>query len=167
MKSPGKTIRWSKALLLGCALGLLFVFINLSVLNLMRSINLIGRNGVTLFQLSDEPVKRELTQVIGAQLAAFRKGDFAGAYDFAAEPFKARISPADFERMMKAGYPLIAHSRAVSFGMILDDGNRAVVTVGIRGESGRMVHYQYLLTHEPAGWRITGVTRITLRGTTV
>jgi Domain of unknown function (DUF4864) len=168
MNSGGKTVRWSKVLLLGCALGLLFVLIDLSVLNFLRQAGLADGGAQDAgFRLSDPPVKEELTRVISSQLAAFRKGDYAGAYDFAALGLRTRVSPAAFEQMMKDGYPLIAQSRDASFGVMLDNGTRAVVSVGIRSASGRMAHYQYLLTREPAGWKISGVTRITLRGTTV
>jgi hypothetical protein len=167
MISSAKTARWSKVLLLGCALGLLFVLIDLSVLNFLRNAGLAGGAQAAGFRLSDPPVKEELTTVINSQLAAFRKGDYAGAYNFAALGLRTRMSPAAFEQMMKDGYPQIAQSRDASFGVILDNGARAAVSVGIKSASGRMVHYQYLLTREPAGWRISGVTRITLRGMTV
>ncbi len=167
MISSAKTTRWSKVLLLGCALGLLFVLIDLSVLNFLRNAGLAGGGQSAGFRLSDPPVKDELTRVINSQLTAFRNGDYAGAYNFAALGLRTRMSAAAFEQMMKDGYPLIAQSRAANFGVILDNGDRAVVSVGIKSASGRMVHYQYLLTREPAGWKISGVTRITLRGMTV
>jgi hypothetical protein len=167
MNTGAKAVRWSKVLLLGCALGLLLVLIDLSVLNFFRNAGLAGGAETAGFRLSDPPVKDELTRVINSQLAAFRKGDYAGAYDFAALGLKSRMSPAAFEQMMKDGYPQIAQSHDASFGVILDNGARAMVSVGIKSAFGRMAYYQYLLTREPAGWKISGVTRVTLRGTTV
>ena len=167
MNSADKILRWLNIALLGCALGLLFVAADLALLSYLRHAGYISGPAEPGFRLSDEPVKRELTRVISSQLAAFRKGDYAGAYDFAATGLKTRLSPAAFERMVRDGYPVITHSSAANFGLILDNGDHAVVTVGVRDATGRMSHYQYLLMREPDGWKISGVTRITLRGTTV
>lgn len=168
MNSGAKTARWVKVVLLGGALGLLCVLLDLSVLNFLRSAGLAGGGSAMVgFRLSGEPVKAEVTRVIGLQLAAFQKGDYAGAYTFAADGLKTRMTPAAFEQMVKQGYPLIVRSRSANFGVILDDGDRAVVSVGFRSESGRVAHYQYLLTRETTGWKISGVTRVSLRGTTV
>lgn len=148
-------------MLLGCALGLTFVLINLVILNQL------GRSGLAApFKLSDEPVKQELLRVVGSQLSAFRQGDFAAAYSYADSQLKGQFALGTFTEMVRGSYPTIARSRSASFGVVFDNGSLGIVMVGVTGFSGRESHYQYLLRRERAGWRVSGVTRIRARVTT-
>ena len=167
--NPGsKLLRWLKVTLLGCVLGLLLVAANLVLWSFLRD----AKRGAALrsgppLHLSREAVQRELVRVIDSQLSAFRRGDYAGAYAFADSALQAQVSPAVFERLVKKGYPAIARSRSASFGVSLDNGDQAVVTVGILSQSGHLLQYHYLMHHEPNGWRISGVVRVRAEGTTV
>jgi hypothetical protein len=167
--NPGsKLLRWLKVTLLGCVLGLLLVAANLVLWSFLRD----AKRGAALrsgppLHLSKEAVQQELVRVIDSQLTDFRKGDYAGAYAFADSALQAQVSPAVFERMVKKGYPAIARSRSASFGVSLDNGDQAVVTVGILSQSGHLLQYHYLMHHEQSGWKISGVVHVRAEGTTV
>lgn len=167
--NPGpKLLRWSKVILVGCALGLFLVAANYVLWSLLLRVDRARHmHAGPPLVLSAEPVKLELIRVIGSQLSDFRRGDFAGAYAFADSDLQAQVSTNAFERIVKTGYPAIARSRSASFGVILDNGEEAIVTVGIMNQSGHLIQYRYLLRHEPGGWRISGVFRVPAQGRTV
>ena len=168
MKPGFKPVRWLVVVLLGCVLGLLFVFISLSFVTPPA-----GGNGVPSvaissrrFQLTEDSRAKELTQVIESQLSAFRHDDYSKAYQYAARILTMQMSLAAFERMVKTGYPVIAHSRSAAFGVIFDNGDQAVVNVGIMGASGQIHHFRYFMDHENKSWKIRGVTEVRFEGTT-
>jgi hypothetical protein len=168
MNPDSRMLRWLKVVVLGFTLGLLLVAINLALWSFFLRAYPPGRTrSAQLFQLSADPVKQQLVGVINSQLSAFRKGDFAVAYGFADSALRAQVPPATFQHMVESAYPAIARSRSASFGVILDNGDEAVVNVGITSQSGRTLQYRYVLRREPAGWRISGVIRIRAEGTTV
>ena len=110
---------------------------------------------------STEAMKKELAKVIEAQLTAFRADDYAQAYTFAAAGVKEMFALAEFERMVKAGYPIIAHSASAEYGLTLDSGEEAVVNVRIVGAAdGQVVDYLYTLGKEDGAWKITGVSEL-------
>ena len=80
---------------------------------------------------------------------------------------RAKVSLPAFERMVKHGYPALAHSQSAQFGMVLDNGDTAVANVTIVAVGGEVRHYQYLLQHELNGWKIFGVTEVKPAGTIV
>jgi hypothetical protein len=169
MNPAFKPIRWLIIIPLGIVLGLVYVFVNLSLLTLPddnRSIYVGGRQSHR-FQISEDSRARELTQVIESQLSAFRNNDYSKAYTYAASALTSQMSLSAFERMVKTGYPLMMRSRSTAFGVIFDNGEQAVVNVGIMGGSGRIHHFKYFLERENAGWRIRGVTEVKFAGTTV
>ena len=160
--ATAKISRWLRIIVLGCALGIVLVALTLCWERwyLLRHL---GRP----FQLSEAPMKGELSRVIDAQLAAFREGDFATAYTFAAASLQSEMSPETFEEMVKSSFPPIAHSRSASFGIMLDNGENAAVNVSVVSELGRTYYYQYILEREPKGWRIIGVARVQSPGMTI
>jgi hypothetical protein len=156
--------RWTKVLLMGFALGLTFVFINLSLWTLLDLRETGKGRRSAPFKLSNDSTRRELSGVIGSQLSAFRKNDFPGAYKFAAENIRSQMNTSGFEHMVKTGYSAIAHSRDAAFGVILDNGDEAVVDVAVKDDTGRAAHFRYVLLHESAGWKIGGVSRVRMTG---
>jgi hypothetical protein len=168
MNSGPKLFRWLKVTLLGCALGLFLVSANFLLWSWLFDANRGGRirSGPPL-RLSAGSVQQELARVIDSQLSAFRKGDYTGAYAFADSALQAQVSPAVFEHMVKSGYPAIARSRSASFGVSLDNGTEAVVTVGVMSQSGHLLKYHYLMHHEKDRWKISGVVRIHAEGTAI
>ena len=118
-------------------------------------------------EASKPPVKAEIVAVIEGQLAAFRAGDFGKAYTFASQPIREMFPLAEFQNMVSSGYPIIVKSVKADFGICLDNGYEASVFVRIEGPDGKSKEYQYALTREPIGWRITGVTEPEARGSRV
>lgn len=114
------------------------------------------------FHKSTAEVRRQVVGVIESQFAAFRDGDYARAYSFAAPGIQQQHDVAAFERMVKDGYPIIAYWRAVSFGEVEDNGREAVVLVSVQGRRGRARYFRYLLIREAQAWRINGVEEINL-----
>jgi hypothetical protein len=114
---------------------------------------------------SGENVKKELTDVIESQLAAFRQEDYAKAYSFAAAGIQKQFSRAAFEKMVKNDYPVIANSKSVRFGLITDNGKEAVVVANVRGNGKQLAQYQYLLVFQDSKWRINGVHEVKAKGT--
>jgi hypothetical protein len=119
------------------------------------------------FGVSEEPVRAELLNVVDSQLTAFREDDYPKAYTFAASSLRAQLPLPAFEHMVKAGYHFITQSRSAQFGIILDNGDAAVVNVAISNHSGRVRQYQYLLQRERTGWKIFAVSQIKASGTTI
>jgi hypothetical protein len=103
-------------------------------------------------------VRREVVRVVDAQLAAFRAGDVAAAYAFAAADFRANRPLLAFAQIVKSSYPEIWSSTKADFGPVRDDGTRATIQVRVYSESADAV-YDYTLVREPGGWRIIGVLR--------
>jgi hypothetical protein len=108
---------------------------------------------------STAEMKDKLHAVIRQQLEAFRQNDYEKAYVFATDGIRSQFPLSAFEKMVRTGYPLIAHSTEVVFGIALDDGERAVVSVRITAGSESAL-YQYLLERNGDEWRIAGVEKV-------
>jgi hypothetical protein len=109
---------------------------------------------------STAPMKEKLHAVIRQQLESFRRGDFAGAYKFAAKGIKDQFPAAEFETMVRKGYPVIAASTDAVFGITLDDGDRAMVSVRVIGKEKQSQSFQYLLERSGNDWLIAGVFEV-------
>ena len=165
MAKNANPLRWLILAMLGCALGLLVVFAGLYHAAMQERENLpfqhiTRRSPEPPVRLSDESVRNELIQVIQSQLAAFRKDDYPRAYNYAASSIHDQVPLPAFERMVRTGFPVIARSTAAEFGIVLDNGRDAVVSVGIVGDSGKIISYRYQLRFERSEWKISGVVRV-------
>jgi len=116
---------------------------------------------------SEVNTKTALHAAISGQLEAFRKDDYAAAYVFAAQAIKAKFALEDFERMVRAGFPAIAHSTSAKFGLTFDNGDEAVINVRVFSEGREPVDYQYTMHRDGEAWRITGVTLLKENSTEV
>lgn len=117
---------------------------------------------------SSAAVKKAISQVIEAQLAAFRANDFARGYAFASTDLKGFYSAEDFESMVRKSYPAIARSISADCGSTLDTGDEALIDVHVRGAEGvASGDFRYRLHKEGDDWRITGVVEIKPTGLTV
>lgn len=157
-------VRWILVVSLGCSLGLLIVYVATWLRPLPEPIDtpniLIShplRHKIAAFRLSEQDMEQELTNVITAQLADFRKDDYPDAYKYAAAGIKAQLPLPSFEKMVRQGFPFIAQSTSAQFGVIVDNGDQAVVNVTIIGATGQSRHYQYIMLREGGTWRIGGV----------
>ncbi|HWA10630.1 MAG TPA: DUF4864 domain-containing protein [Opitutaceae bacterium] len=113
---------------------------------------------------SKPEVRKELTGIVESQLADFRREDFAAAYVWAATALQRQFPLKAFTTMIKNGYPLIAHSERAEFGLPMDDGEVATLSVRVFGPRGQYGDYSYQFVHESAGWRIGGVAPDKPRG---
>ena len=98
------------------------------------------------------------TEPISKQLEAFRRDDYDTAYAFAAADIKAMFDRAAFERMVRQGYPEIAHSTfALIVHSALGPDGHVYVRVRIRGANGNSIEAVYDMVQEAGSWRINGV----------
>lgn len=114
------------------------------------------------FRRSSADVRREVIGVVESQFTAFKDGDYARAYSFAAAGIQQQFNVTAFERMVKNGYPIIANWHAVSFGEMQDNGREAVLVLSVQGRGGRTRFFRYMLIREADAWRINGVEEINL-----
>ena len=110
------------------------------------------------FRASKPEVKKEIVTVIEAQLAAFRKGDVARAYTFAAADLRSQKPLSVFTTIVRDNYPEIWSNTRAEFGIVRDNGQQATVTVQVYSKAGD-ADYDFTLAKENAGWRIYGVVR--------
>ncbi|GAA2872146.1 hypothetical protein GGQ99_000938 [Aminobacter niigataensis] len=98
---------------------------------------------------------------ISGQLQAFRAGDNATAYGYAAPNVK-RIFPTleTFMGMVSGGYKPVHHPQSFDFGKSREMGPTAIAQqVLIVGPDGKDYEAVYTLELQPDGiWRITGVS---------
>jgi len=157
-------MRWVKVALMGCILGVVFAFVGAS----LRTLPAFGGRPVEPpLALSEDAREQELIRVIDSQLSALRGNDYTKAFYFADSNFKAQMNVRGFERMVKTGFPALVRSRSAVYGVIMDNGEQAVVNVGIKASSGKTLHFQYLLRKEKTGWKISGVNPVKMEGMVV
>jgi hypothetical protein len=121
---------------------------------------LVTPSGIQPLHRSTAEVRRQVVGVVESRLVAFRAGDYARAYSFAALGVQQQFNLAAFERMVKDGYPIIAHWRAATFGEAQDNGREAVLLVSVQGRGGRTRFFRHLLVREANEWRINGVVEV-------
>jgi len=114
--------------------------------------------GADALKPSDVHIKDALRAVVDAQLNAFRRDDYAGAYVFSDVEFRHQCPLDRFERMVRIGYPAIAHSTSARCGLAFDNGDEATVNVRVFSDGREPIDYQYTLRRDGEIWRITGVT---------
>ena len=69
------------------------------------------------FRRSSAEVRREVIGVVESQFTAFKDGDYARAYSFAAAGIQQQFNVTAFERMVKNGYPIIASNNVSDFAL--------------------------------------------------
>jgi hypothetical protein len=95
---------------------------------------------------------------VAQQLEAFKAGDFQKAFSFAASDFHESMTLADFRKMVEDGYPQIAHNQEVRFGRTHWDGDMVGIDITVTGQDGTTAPHTYLLSREPDGWKVAGVS---------
>jgi hypothetical protein len=125
----------------------------------MGAVALIGVHGADRAMRASKPeVKKAIVMVIESQLTAFRKGDVAKAYTFAATDLRAQKPLRVFAAIVQESYPEIWANTRAEFGIVRDNGVQATVTVQVYSKAGD-ADYDFTLAKEAAGWRIYGVVR--------
>jgi hypothetical protein len=98
--------------------------------------------------------------VITGQVQAFRDQDAKAALSFAGQGFQAAFPSAEsfYVSIMSSGYAPIGLSASHSFGTFQMVGDKSVAqVVKFLGAKQELYEAIYLLTEEPAGWRVQGV----------
>ncbi len=137
---------------LGCSLELLFVYLVLSARtyypDTIQTTTIVRRAAFRRAALESPArprLRRKCSASSSTQLSAFREDDYPKAYEFASSTIRANMPLPAFERMVKSLYPLIAQSSDVQFGVILDNGDHALVNVTVIGTGARSrSHYQII-----------------------
>lgn len=117
-----------------------------------------GRSAEGELRASKLEVRKEVIAVIDAQLAAFRAGNAAKAYTYAAAPLRAQNSLRVFSAIVQNNYREIWASTRAEYGLVRDDGRHATVLVHVFADESDAA-YDYVLVKERAGWRIGSVIR--------
>lgn len=125
---------------------------------LLLGLALVGRAKPGEFVPSTAPVRAAIERTITGQLAAFRRDDYPAARELAAAPLREKFPLAEFETMVRRGYPRIAGNHGGRLADLLDDGDRAIGRVAILDADGGEMMFRYILLREGEVWRIAGLT---------
>jgi hypothetical protein len=99
-----------------------------------------------------------IRQIIGDQIAAFRRDDGPGAFAFASPTIQGMFGTPDiFMDMVRNGYQPVYRPQSVSFTDLVYIDARLTQLVDIVGPDGVPVVAAYSLEQQPDGtWRISG-----------
>lgn len=147
---------WSRRGLFGSRRGAVRRGVPLGMLGVLAMA--LGYAAESVPRASKPDVKAAIVATIEGQLVAFRQGDIAKAYSFAAAPWRAQKTMQEFALIVQAGYPEIWANTRAEFGIVREVGARAYVTVQVSSEMGR-TSYDFTLAKEKTDWRILGVER--------
>ena len=125
---------------------------------MLLGVSLVSGWGADDLKPSEVRIKDALRAVVDAQLKALRNDDYAGAYVYSDAEFRHQFTLERFERMVRVGYPAIAHSTSARCGLAFDNGDEAVINVRIFSDGREAIDYQYFLRRDGETWRVTGVT---------
>lgn len=99
-----------------------------------------------------------LRSLIEGQIAAFRAGDAAAAYSYAAPKIRKIFpTPDRFMQMVQRGYPPVIGPRAVSFGLLRETSRGPVQEVYLTDANGTDWLALYTFEQQADGsWKISG-----------
>ncbi len=102
--------------------------------------------------------RQAIRSVIAAQLDAFRSGDSARAFSYAAPRIKAKFGTSEnFMAMVRAGYPMIFASRKATFMDTIAHSGGVFQKVLVIGDGGGAATAIYEMQRQPDGvWLING-----------
>ncbi len=122
---------------------------------------------ITMLCLAALPLRAEdartgaVIGVIQSQLDAFQQDDFAKAFTFASPSIKRLFgNPANFERMVKNGFPMVWRPSEVQFLDFEDKAGQVSQNVLFRDANGVPVVLQYIMVETETGWQIDGVVPV-------
>jgi hypothetical protein len=109
-------------------------------------------------RISKPEVKKQVVEVIEAQLKAFRANDAPGAYGYSTAQLRAQTPLRAFVAIVQTNYPEIWSNTRAEFGLVRDDGTRATVLVHVFSKDGNAA-FDYVLLRERGGWRVGSIVR--------
>ena len=99
-----------------------------------------------------------LVRTVLDQLTAFARGDWVGAYAFAAELIRQRLSLRAFREMVVGGYaPIARPAGSAVLRALTVDADHGLVEVRVAGQDGETIDALYELVREGGQWRVNGV----------
>ncbi len=103
-----------------------------------------------------DEVREDVADVVGAQLEAFRRGDWQAALDRASAGFRDQFGVADLQRVIEGEYPVVARAVVGEVGECAVVGATAQALVRVGDDAGREQLLVYRLLLEDGAWRIAG-----------
>ena len=102
----------------------------------------------------DNPMEKTILD----QIEAFKADDFATDFTFSSPSIKSIfMSPENFGRMVKQGYPMVHRPGSVRMLENREVGGRLWQKVMITDQAGRTHILDYQMVEGPEGWLINGV----------
>jgi hypothetical protein len=111
-------------------------------------------------QTQPPPAPQELFAIVNSHVTALRADDFRSAYRYAASGVQQKFTLPQFEKMARRNYSAMSGAQRVEFGSVWSEGGAAVVQVFVLGSDNLVRVWRFALTHEPYGWRISGVEEL-------
>jgi hypothetical protein len=100
----------------------------------------------------------EIRAVIAAQIEAFRRDDWEGAFAFASPGIRSMFRTADrFGGMVRQGYPMVWRPARIEPGPLADGPRGPVQTMFIEDARGVLHEAEYEMQQVGGAWRINGV----------
>jgi hypothetical protein len=120
---------------------------------------LVGFLGHSLTMLAQEDDSgATIAKVIEGQFAAFAADDAGLAYSFASPMIRQMfVSPENFGRMVRGGYPMIWAAEEVQLRALRDEGGRRLQRVFVKDQAGAGHLFDYEMVMIDGAWRINGV----------
>ncbi|MFT6228392.1 MAG: hypothetical protein ACJARE_002809 [Paracoccaceae bacterium] len=110
-----------------------------------------------------DPVQRGMVDAAGVQAAielqieAIGRGDFKEAFAYASPQIQRRfMTPDNFEKMVRDGYPMVHMSMRHSFGPLMFDGRHLRQAVVLTDQAGRVWQADYHMKMVDGVWYIDG-----------
>ncbi|HBS50911.1 MAG TPA: DUF4864 domain-containing protein [Rhodobacteraceae bacterium] len=117
-----------------------------------------GALGLMLMAGSALAQEREIEEVIGAQIEAFRTEDVGRAFGYASPTIKRLFgTPGNFGRMVEQGYPMVWRPDEICFLDLREVAGNLWQRVQIRDRKGRVHVLDYQMVETENGWKINGV----------
>lgn len=100
----------------------------------------------------------EIRAVIAAQIEAFRRDDWEGAFAFASPGIRSMFRTADrFGGMVRQGYPMVWRPARIEPGPLTEGPRGPVQTMFIEDSRGVLHEAEYEMQQVGGAWRINGV----------
>lgn len=106
------------------------------------------------------PLAAEMEATIQGQIAAFNRGDGAGAASYQDRTMRQKMgNPMDFMHMISSRYPEFAQSRKVQVGPIWIDKSKhfGQAIILVEGKDGEQIDGKYLLVREGGQFKVANV----------
>lgn len=107
---------------------------------------------------SKPDVRRQVIEVVEAQLAALRAQDPAKAYGYVSAGLRAQMPVAVFAAIVRESYPELWTNTRAEYGIVRDNDVRATVMVHVFSQQ-REASFDYTLEKERGRWRVRAILR--------